>query len=151
MKLMLVALAAFACTAIAHDAAAQQNPMRPGRWEVTAQMDMPGREIRPGVWIGLNSAIDWESVEIVGPAYIGSSVRIEPGAKVIGPTWIGHGSHLRANSNVVRSVLFEYTRIGEGMTFEDMVVSPQFYVDRNGATGYVGDDRCALRWGDARA
>ena len=45
MKLMSVALAALACTAIAYDAAAQQNPMRPGRWEVTAQMDMPGMQM----------------------------------------------------------------------------------------------------------
>jgi mannose-1-phosphate guanylyltransferase len=116
-----------------------------------AQMDMPGREIRPGVWVGLNSSIDWNTVEIVGPVFIGSSVRIEPGAAVIGPAWIGHGSHLRANSKVVRSVLFEYTRIGEGMTFAEMVVSPQYYVDRAGVTSYVGDDRCLLRWGDARA
>ena len=46
MKLMPVALAALACTVIAHDAAAQQNPMRPGRWEVIAQMDMPGMPVQ---------------------------------------------------------------------------------------------------------
>ena len=45
MKLMPVALAVLACTAIAEDAASQQNPMRPGRWEVTAQMDMPGMQM----------------------------------------------------------------------------------------------------------
>jgi len=45
MKLVPVALAVLACTAIAEDAAAQQNPMRPGRWEVTAQMDMPGMQM----------------------------------------------------------------------------------------------------------
>ncbi|MET0168049.1 MAG: DUF3617 family protein [Vicinamibacterales bacterium] len=42
MKLMPVAVALLACTAISNDAAAQQNPMRPGRWEITAQMEMPG-------------------------------------------------------------------------------------------------------------
>ena len=45
MKLTPVALAALACIAIAYAAAAQQNPMRPGRWEVTAQMDMPGMQM----------------------------------------------------------------------------------------------------------
>lgn len=116
-----------------------------------AQMNMPGREIEPGVWVGLNTSINWGSVKIVGPVYIGSSVRVEPGCSIIGPSWIGHGSHLRAGAKVVRSILFEYTRIGEGMNFSEMIVSPRYCVDRQGHATYVGDDRFPLRWGDARA
>ena len=115
-----------------------------------AMMDMPGKQVRPGVWVGLNTHIDWEKVNIEGPVYIGSSVRIDPGTTIIGPSWIGHGSHLRAGSTVVRSVLFEYTRIGSNMTFAEMIVSPRYCVDRLGHTVYVGDDRSVLRWGDAR-
>ena len=115
-----------------------------------AEMSMPGREVRPGVWVGPNTAISWDSSQIVGPVYIGSSVRIEPGSTLIGPAWIGHGSHLRPGARVIRSVLFEYTRIGEGMEFSEMVMSPRYCVDRAGKTTYVGDDRCQLRWGDAR-
>lgn len=115
-----------------------------------AQMDMPGKQIRPGVWVGLNTRIDWDAVNIVGPVYIGASVKIEPGATIIGPAWIGHGSHIRSGATVMRSVLFEYTRIGVGMTFTEMVVSSRYCVDRNGHTVYVGDDRTMLRWGDAR-
>ena len=44
-----------------------------------AQLNMPGREIRPGVWVGLNTSINWDAVNIQGPVYIGSGVRIEPG------------------------------------------------------------------------
>lgn len=115
-----------------------------------AEMSMPGKEVRPGVWVGPNTSISWESSKIVGPVYIGSSVRIESGCSVIGPTWIGHGSHLRKEAKVTRSVLFEYTRIGEAMEFFEMIVSPRYCVDRVGDTTYVGDDRCQLRWGDAR-
>ncbi|MDP5238113.1 NDP-sugar synthase [Uliginosibacterium sp. 31-16] len=115
-----------------------------------AQMDMPGKEVRPGVFVGLNTHIDWDKVNIEGPVYIGSSVKIEEGATIIGPTWIGHGSHIRKGATVVRSVLFEYTRIGASMTFAEMIVSARYYVDRTGHTVYVGDDRCPLRWGDAR-
>ncbi|GAB2890596.1 NDP-sugar synthase [Uliginosibacterium flavum] len=115
-----------------------------------AQMDMPGKEVKPGVWVGLNTRIDWDKVHVEGPVYIGSSVRIEEGATIIGPSWIGHGCHVRKSATVVRSVLFEYTRVGAGMTFAEMVVSPRYCVDRTGHTAYVGDDSCALRWGDAR-
>ena len=114
------------------------------------EMKMPGKEIKPGIWVGLNTSIYWEGTEIQGPVFIGSSVKIEAGCSVIGPAWIGHGSHLRQGAKVIRSVLFEYTRIGEGMEFSEMIVSPRYRVGRAGETVYVGDDRCTLRWGDAR-
>ena len=116
-----------------------------------AQMDMPGKEREPGVWVGLNTSIEWDDVKIVGPVYIGSGVRIEKGATIIGPTWIGHGCHIKADAMVVRSVLFEYTRISAGTTLSEMVISPQYCVDRMGETYYLGDERCPVRWGDARA
>ena len=116
-----------------------------------AQMPMPGREVRPGVWVGLNTRIDWDSVTIEGPVYLGSSVCVEPGVTIVGPSWIGHGSHIRAGARVTRSILFEYTRIGFGMHFQDMIVSPHYCVDRAGDTVYRGDDTSALRWSDARA
>ena len=115
-----------------------------------AQMEMPGREIQPGIWVGLNTSINWNTVHVAGPVYIGSSVRIEPGASIIGPAWIGHGSHIGAGAKVRRSVLFEYTRIAPGMEFSEMIVSPDYCVNRAGETFYLGDERCDLRWGDAR-
>ena len=57
---------------------------------------------------------------------------------------------LRSGAMVTRSILFEYTRIGAGMRFDEMIVSPQYCVDRHGETLYQGDDNAVLRWGDAR-
>lgn len=116
-----------------------------------AQMNMPGREVKPGIWVGLNTQIPWDQVQIEGPVYIGSSVKIEPGASIIGPSWIGHGSHIRTGARVARSILFEYTRIAADMRFIDMIVSPTYCVDRTGETLYRGDETAQLRWGDARA
>ena len=115
-----------------------------------AQMDMPGREVQTGVWVGLNTRIAWGDVNIDGEVYSGSGVEIEPGVTIQGPTWIGSGSHLREGSTVVRSVLFEYTRIAQAQSFHEMIVAPQYCVDRAGTTFYIGDESCPLRWGDAR-
>jgi len=115
-----------------------------------AEMSMPGKDVRPGIWVGPNTSIDWESSTIIGPVYIGASVKIEAGCTVLGPAWIGHGSHLRQGAKVIRSVLFEYTRIGKNMEFSEMIVSPRYCVNRAGETTYMGDDQCTLRWGDAR-
>jgi mannose-1-phosphate guanylyltransferase len=82
--------------------------------------------------------------------YIGSSVRLEPGAVIQGPSWIGHGCVIKAGARVERSILFEYIRIPAGMQFSDMIVSRQYCVDRHGDTLYRGDDSAKLRWGDAR-
>ena len=116
-----------------------------------AEMNMPGRQVKPGVWVGLNTSIPWDQVNITGPVYIGSSVRVEPGATITGPAWIGHGSVVRSGARVTRSILFEYTRIAADMHFNEMIVSPQYCVDRYGETLYRGDDTAQLRWGDARA
>lgn len=114
-------------------------------------MEMPGKQVRPGVWVGLNTKIDWDNVKIEGPVYIDSGTQVDAGAEIIGPCWISHGSHIYKNAKVIRSVLFEYTRISEGMVFQDMIISSTYCVDRTGGTYFVNDDGCSLRWGDSRS
>jgi mannose-1-phosphate guanylyltransferase len=115
-----------------------------------SHMEMPGKEVQPGVWIGLNTRIDWENVKIEGPVYIDSGTQIDAGAVITGPCWISHGCHILKNARVIRSILFEYTRISTDMRFTEMIVSPSYCVDRSGETYYIGDERCPLRWGDSR-
>ncbi len=116
-----------------------------------AQMKMPGKEVKPGVWVGIGTCIDWENVNITGPVYIDSGVCIEAGAEIIGPTWITRGSHICMNAKVIRSVVLEYTRISANMRFEETIVSPSYCVEHStGVTHYIGDDSTSLRWGDAR-
>jgi len=113
-------------------------------------MDMPGKEVKPGVWDGFNTRIVWDNVNISGPVYIDSGTQIDAGTEIIGPSWTSHGSHVCENAKVIRSVLFEYTRVSADITFSEMIVSPTYCVDRSGETYYIGDDRCTHRWGDAR-
>lgn len=113
-------------------------------------MTMPGREVRPGIYVGLNASIPWDDVHIEGPVCIGANVKIEPGVTIVGPTWIGHGCHIRSGAKIERSVLFEYTRVPFGMRFSEVVLSPEYCVSRTGETLYRGDDTSPLRWSDAR-
>jgi mannose-1-phosphate guanylyltransferase len=127
-------------------------------WEVMQQlmrgevpsMEMPGKQIRPGVWVGLNVRIDWENTKIEGPVYIGSGARIDKGTEIIGPTWISDGCHVQRDGRVVRSVLFEYTRVGQDYSFEEMIVCGEYCVDKHGRMTHVDDDSCDLIWSDAR-
>lgn len=93
---------------------------------------MPGTEIQPGVWVGLNTSIDWDNCEIQGPVYIGSGTRIESGAMIVGPTWIGHGCYIRENARISKSIIFEYTRIGSASIVKQSVAFGKFFVDKDG-------------------
>jgi mannose-1-phosphate guanylyltransferase len=95
---------------------------------------IPGTEIKPGVWVGLNTSVDWDACDIQGPVYIGSGTRVEAGAKIIGPTWIGHGCHIRGGAKLSKSIIFEYTRIGSASVVENAVAFGHFFVDKDGNT-----------------
>ena len=103
-------------------------------------MDVPGTQIEPGLWVGLNTSIDWSGgTRIEGPVYIGSGVRIEAGAHIVGPTWIGHGSHICEGAEIVRSVLFEYTRVLHDVTLHEMIVFKEYSVDRAGEMKHASE------------
>ena len=110
---------------------------------------MPGTQVQAGVWVGLNTCIDWENCVIQGPVYIGSGTRVEAGAVIIGPTWIGHGCHIRQNARVSKSIIFEHTRIGSASIVKNSVAFGRFFVDQDGNT--FESDEMQLDWvSDAR-
>ncbi|MDB5754705.1 MAG: mannose-phosphate guanyltransferase [Massilia sp.] len=117
-------------------------------WEVlqnvlmgeVAHMDVPGKRIEEGLWVGLNTSIDWSGgTTIEGPVYIGSGCKIEAGAHIVGPTWIGHGSHICEGAEVVRSVLFEYTRVLADVSLYEMIVFKEYSVDRKGEMKHASE------------
>lgn len=127
-------------------------------WEVlqsvlmgkVANLHVPGTRIADGVWAGLNTSIDWSGgTRIEGPVYIGSGCRIEAGTTIIGPAWIGHGSHVCGGAEVVRSVLFEYTRVLPGVLLDEMIVFKDYSVDRAGQMRHVSEYENDA-WGNAR-
>ena len=116
-------------------------------WEVcqsvlmgeVAHLDMPGVQLSEGLWVGLNTSIDWEGTRIEGPVYIGSGTRIEKGATIIGPTWIGHGSHICSGATVDRSVLFEYTRVLPNVSMQELIVFKDYSVARDGVMRHFSE------------
>ncbi len=107
-------------------------------------VSIPGKEVAPGVYTGLNVAVNWDKVEIQGPVYIGAMTRIEDGAKIIGPTMIGPNCWVCKGATVDNSIIFEYSRLGPGVRLVDKLVFGRYCVDKTGAT--IDVQAAALDW-----
>ena len=107
-------------------------------------IDIPGEEVKPGVFTGLNVKVNWDKVDIQGPVYIGARAHIEDGAKIVGPTMIGPNCAICSNAIIDRSVIFEYSRIGPGARLVDKLVFGRYCVDKTGAS--IDMKAAALDW-----
>lgn len=105
---------------------------------------IPGQEVAPGIYTGLNVAVNWDKVDITGPVYIGGMTRIEDGAKIVGPTMIGPNCWICGDATVDNSVIFEYSRLGSGVRLVDKLVFGRYCVDKTGAT--IDVKAAALDW-----
>ncbi|MGQ4647705.1 sugar phosphate nucleotidyltransferase [Lyngbya aestuarii] len=105
---------------------------------------IPGKEVAPGIYTGLNVAVNWDKVDITGPVYIGGMTHIEDGAKIIGPTMIGHSCWICSGATVDNSVIFEYSRLGAGVRLVDKLVFGRYCVDKTGAS--IDVQAAALDW-----
>ncbi|MEQ8536514.1 MAG: NDP-sugar synthase [Coleofasciculus sp. D1-CHI-01] len=107
-------------------------------------VSIPGKQVAPGVYTGLNVAVNWDKVDITGPVYIGGMTHIEDGAKIIGPSMIGPNCWICKGATVDNSVIFEYSRLGAGVRLVDKLVFGRYCVDKTGAT--IDVQAAALDW-----
>ncbi|MEB3310799.1 MAG: NDP-sugar synthase [Snowella sp.] len=107
-------------------------------------VEIPGIEVRPGVYTGINVAANWDKINIQGPVYIGGMTRIEDGATIIGPSMIGPSCWICSGAVVDNSVIFEYSRLGAGVRLVDKLVFGRYCVDKTGAA--IDVQAAALDW-----
>ncbi|NBD17421.1 MAG: NTP transferase domain-containing protein [Cyanobacteria bacterium] len=107
-------------------------------------VDIPGHEVTPGVYTGLNVAVNWDKVDITGPVYIGGMTRIEDGATIVGPAMIGPNCWICSGATVKNSVIFEYSRLGPKVRLVDKLVFGRYCVDKTGTT--IDVQAAALDW-----
>jgi mannose-1-phosphate guanylyltransferase len=108
------------------------------------QVQIPGNEVRPGVFAGLNVAADWDKINIQGPVYVGGMTRIENGATIIGPAMIGPSCQVCEGATIDNSIIFDYSRIGPGVRLFEKLVFGRYCVDRNG--DHFDLQEAALDW-----
>jgi len=108
------------------------------------QVQIPGKEVRPGIYAGLNVAANWDKINVQGPIYVGGMTRIEDGATIIGPAMIGPSCHICEGATIDNSIIFDYSRIGPGVRLVEKLVFGRYCVDRNG--DHFDLQEAALDW-----
>lgn len=108
------------------------------------QVQIPGKEVRPGVYTGLNVAANWDRIRVEGPIYVGGMTRIEDGATIIGPAMIGPSCQICEGAVIDNSIIFDYSRIGPGVRLVEKLVFGRYCVDRNG--DHFDLQEAALDW-----
>ena len=99
-------------------------------WTVTSQIlngevkgfKMPGREVRPGVHVGINLNVDFDQVHITPPVYIGGSTKIEPGATIVGPAVLGASCVVESGAVIKNCIVEDYTRLTSQANLEGKII-----------------------------
>ena len=108
------------------------------------QVKIPGKQVRPGIYAGLNVAANWDQINVTGPIYVGGMTKIEDGATIIGPAMIGPNCHICEDATIDNSIIFDYSRIGAGVRLVEKLVFGRYCVDRNG--DHFDLQEAALDW-----
>jgi mannose-1-phosphate guanylyltransferase len=108
------------------------------------QVQIPGKQVQPGIYTGLNVAANWDKINVQGPVYVGGMTRIEDGATIIGPAMIGPSCYICENATIDNSIIFDYSRIGPGVRLVEKLVFGRYCVDRNG--DHFDLQEAALDW-----
>ena len=108
------------------------------------QVSIPGKQVRPGIYTGLNVAANWDKINVEGPIYVGGMTKIEDGATIVGPAMIGPSCHICAGATIDNSIIFDYSRIGAGVTLSEKLVFGRYCVDKTG--DHLDVQEASLDW-----
>lgn len=85
------------------------------------RVDVPGFQLRPGVWVGEETEISPDAV-LAGPAVIGPGCRVEAGARLGEYTVLGSNVRVRAEAALERTVVHDSVHIASRALLRGAVV-----------------------------
>ncbi|WP_245612782.1 sugar phosphate nucleotidyltransferase [Kosmotoga pacifica] len=95
-----------------------------------------GIEISKGIWKGAGARIA-TGAELVPPVWIGPAAIIEEGATIIGPAIVGANTIISKNVSIKKSYVMDYLKISPGTFLEEVFITQEYFVKRNGESGNI--------------
>jgi mannose-1-phosphate guanylyltransferase len=105
---------------------------------------MPGKQVKPGIWTGINVSVNWSQVRVKPPVYIGSSTKIEAGAEIIGPCMIGANCVVESGAEISECLISDYTRIGGMASLDNKLIFGGDCISPDGGVLNIGETQ--IRW-----
>ena len=109
-----------------------------------------GKEIKKDLWVGINCDINLDEITIEGPVYIGSSVRIKKGVKIIGPAMIGSGSVINEDVTIDKTVILGYTKVAAYAKLKEKIIAGKYIINPFGSSIDVEESDMNFLVDDAR-
>lgn len=91
-----------------------------------------GKEVAPGIHLGINVRVNLRRCHIKGPVVIAGSAIIEDGATLIGPTYIGPGAVVERGAHVERSVVQAHSRVCSAAHLFEVVSDGRYCLTSDG-------------------
>ena len=95
-----------------------------------ARINIPGVEVRKGVWIEGGSVIDPKAV-LRAPCLIGKGCRIAAGAQIGPHTVIGDRAHIASQANLKNCILFDNVTVGKNVHLSNCILGANGSVKEN--------------------
>ncbi|PST92742.1 sugar phosphate nucleotidyltransferase [Photobacterium jeanii] len=111
-------------------------------WGVTSEIlhgkvpgyPIPGTQVKPGIWVGINTVFDPDACNITPPVIVSSGCEIQPGATITGPAVIGANCKVEANAVVTQSLVSDYIHISGSAFVENKTVFGDYFISHDGFT-----------------
>lgn len=116
-------------------------------WEVTSDIlngkvkgyPIPGTQLAPGIWVGINTQIDISKCKITPPVIISSGCEIQNGATIIGPAVVGANCKVDAKSLVSNTLICDYIHLADDAYIVNKTMFGDYLLGHDGYTQLLAD------------
>lgn len=111
-------------------------------WGVTSEIlhgkvpgyPIPGTQIKPGVWVGINTVFDFDKCNITPPVIISCGCEIQNGATIVGPALIGSNCKIESEAVISQSLVCDYIHISGSAYIDNKTVFGDYFISHDGFT-----------------
>ncbi|GHA51935.1 sugar phosphate nucleotidyltransferase [Photobacterium aphoticum] len=111
-------------------------------WGVTSEIlhgkvpgyPIPGTQVKPGIWVGINTVFDEYVCQITPPVIISSGCEIQPGVKIEGPAVIGANCKVETGAEIKQSLISDYIHVAGAAYVDNKTVFGDYFISHDGYT-----------------
>ncbi|WP_299013172.1 NDP-sugar synthase [uncultured Photobacterium sp.] len=109
-------------------------------WAVTKEIlygkvpgyPIPGTQMKPGVWVGINTVLNLDECKLKPPVIISSGCEVQSGSTIEGPAVIGANCKIETGSVIVESLISDYVQVCHDAYVDNKIVFGDYFISHDG-------------------